>query len=89
MYIKKLAAVILVLSFIILPFQNVFATGKVFLLNPDPVTSGMGDSGVALMSSYATGANINPASTIGVYRTVATLAVSNITGNIQYERHDM
>ncbi len=85
MYIKKLAAVILVLSFIILPFQNVFATGKVFLLNPDPVTSGMGDSGVALMSSYATGANINPASTIGVYRTVATLAVSNITGNIQYD----
>ena len=85
MYIKKISAVILVLSFIILPFQNVFATGKVFLLNPDPVTSGMGDSGVALMSSYATGANINPASTVGVYRTVATLAVSNITGNIQYD----
>lgn len=85
MYIKKLTAVILVLSFIILPFQNVFATGKVFLLNPDPVTSGMGDSGVALTSSYATGANINPASTVGVYRTVATLAVSNITGNIQYD----
>ncbi len=85
MYIKKLTAVILVLSFIILPFQNVFATGKVFLLNPDPVTSGMGDSGVALTSPYATGANINPASTVGVYRTVATLAVSNITGNIQYD----
>jgi len=85
MYIKKLTAVILVLSFIVLPFQNVFATGKVFLLNPDPVTSGMGDSGVALTSSYATGANINPASTVGVYRTVATLAVSNITGNIQYD----
>ncbi|WP_372518865.1 tetratricopeptide repeat protein [Candidatus Ruminimicrobiellum ovillum] len=85
MYIKKLTAVILVLSFIVLPFQNVFATGKVFLLNPDPVTSAMGDSGVALMSSYATGANINPASTVGVYRTVATLAVSNITGNIQYD----
>lgn len=85
MYIKKLTAVVLVLSFIILPFQNVFATGKVFLLNPDPVTSGMGDSGAALMSQFATGANINPASTIGVYRTVATLAVSNITGNIQYD----
>ena len=85
MYIKKLTAVLLVLSFIILPFQNVFATGKVFLLNPDPVTSGMGDSGAALMSQFATGANINPASTIGVYRTVATLAVSNITGNIQYD----
>ena len=85
MYIKKITVVILVLSFIILPFQNVFATGKVFLLNPDPVTSGMGDSGVALTSSYATGANINPASTVGVYRTVATLAVSNITGNIQYD----
>ena len=85
MYIKKITAVILILSFIVLPFQNVFATGKVFLLNPDPVTSGMGDSGVALTSSYATGANINPASTVGVYRTVATLAVSNITGNIQYD----
>jgi tetratricopeptide (TPR) repeat protein len=45
----------------------------------------MGDSGVALTSPYATGANINPASTVGVYRTVATLAVSNITGNIQYD----
>jgi len=85
MYIKKLTAVLLVLSFIILPFQNVFATGKVFLLNPDPVTSGMGDSGAALMSQFATGSNINPASTIGVYRTVATIAVSNITGNIQYD----
>ena len=85
MFMKKLTAVILILSFIVLPFQNVFATGKVFLLNPDPVTSGMGDSGVALTSSYATGANINPASTVGVYRTVATLAVSNITGNIQYD----
>ena len=85
MYIKKIVALLLVLSFIILPFQNVFATGKVFLLNPDPVTSGMGDSGVALTSSYATGANINPASTVGVYRTVATIAVSNITGNIQYD----
>ncbi len=85
MYIKKLTAVVLVLSFIILPFQNVFATGKVFLLNPDPVTSGMGDSGSALMSQFATGSNINPASTIGVYRTVATIAVSNITGNIQYD----
>ena len=85
MYIKKIVALLLVFSFIVLPFQNVFATGKVFLLNPDPVTSGMGDAGVALTSSYATGANINPASTVGVYRTVATLAVSNITGNIQYD----
>lgn len=85
MYIKKTVALILIASFMVLPFQNVFATGKVFLLNPDPVTSGMGDSGVALTSSYGTGANINPASTVGVYRTVATLAVSNITGNIQYD----
>ena len=85
MYIKKIVTLCLIASFIILPFQNVYATGKVFLLNPDPVTSGMGDSGSALMSSYATGANINPASTIGVYRTVATVAVSNITGNIQYD----
>ena len=82
---KKVVSLLLIASFIILPFQSVYATGKVFLLNPDPVTSGMGDSGVALMSQFATGSNINPASTIGVYRTVATIAVSNITGNIQYD----
>ena len=82
---KKITAFVLAVSFVLLPFQNLYATGKVFMLNPDPVTSAMGDSGVALMSSYGTGANINPASTVGVYRTVATLAVSNITGNIQYD----
>lgn len=85
MYIKKIVALILLIAFVLLPFQNAYATGKVFALNPDPVSSGMGDSGVALMSPYVTGANLNPASTVGVYRTVATLAVSNITGNIQYD----
>lgn len=85
MYIKKIISIVVALCFCVLSFQNVYATGKVFTLNPDPVTSGMGDSGVALMSEYVTGANINPASIVGVYRTVATLAVSNITGNIQYD----
>ena len=85
MYIKKVLAFVLSATFVLLPFQEVYATGKVFALNPDPVSSGMGDSGVALMSQYATGTNLNPASTVGVYRTVATLAVSNVTGNIQYD----
>jgi len=85
MQIKKIISLLLVLSFFIFPFQNVYATGKIFALNPDPVSSGMGDAGVALQSQFITGATINPASTVGVYRTVATLAVSNITGNIQYD----
>lgn len=82
---KKIISLVLVLSFCMLSFRDVYATGKVFLINPDPVSSGMGDAGVALPSQFVTGAAINPASTIGVYRTVATLAVSNITGNIQYD----
>lgn len=85
MYIKRIISVVLVFCFCVLPFQNVYATGKVFVLNPDPVSSAMGDAGVALMSQFVTGANLNPASVVGVYRTVATLAVSNITGNIQYD----
>ena len=66
MYIKKVLVFFLSATFVLLPFQNVYATGKMFVLNPDPVSSGMGDSGVALMSSYATGAILNPASTVGV-----------------------
>lgn len=85
MHMKKIISLVLILSFCIFPLQNIYATGKVFALNPDPVTSGMGDAGVALTSQFITGATINPASTVGVYRTVATLAVSNITGNIQYD----
>lgn len=82
---KKIISLLLILSFCMLSFQNVYATGKVFAINPDPVSSGMGDAGVALQSHFATGSTINPAATVGVYRTVATLAVSNITGNIQYD----
>ena len=83
--IKKIISSLLILNFCILYFQDVYATGKIFTINPDPVSSGMGDTGVALQSHFVTGSVINPSSTVGVYRTVATLAVSNITGNIQYD----
>ena len=83
--IKKIISSLLILNFCILYFQDVYATGKIFTINPDPVSSGMGDTGVALQSHFVTGSVINPSSTVGVYRTVATLAVSTITGNIQYD----
>lgn len=81
---KKIISLILIFCFVALSSSEIWATGKVFAVNPDPTSSAMGDSGVALMSGFITGTNINPASTVGIYRTVATLATSNMTGNIQY-----
>ena len=82
--LKKFLSIILILSLIFVSSSEVWATGKVFAINPDPTSTSMGDSGVALMSGFITGTNVNPASTVGIYRTVATLAMSNMTGNIQY-----
>ncbi len=82
--LKKIFSIILILSLVLVSSSQVWATGKVFALNPDPATSAMGDSGVALTSNFITGTTLNPASVTGIYRTVATLAVSNITGNITY-----
>ena len=62
----------------------VYAAGKIFAFNPNPVSSAMGDAGVALTSDFITGNVLNPASAIGIYRTVVTLATSNMTGDIQY-----
>lgn len=85
MRIKKFFVTILAASFVLTSLQqSCYATGKVFALNPDPVSSAMGDSGVALMTQFITGTMMNPASTVGIYRTVASLATSNITGDIQY-----
>jgi hypothetical protein len=44
----------------------------------------MADAGVALISNVMTGTIINPASTVGLYRTVASVGGSNMTGDIQY-----
>lgn len=82
MLLRKLLIVVLLINFVC--YSRAYATGKIYSLNPDPVSSAMADSGVALMSSFITGTIINPASTVGIYRTVASLSTSNITGDIQY-----
>ncbi|MGE4385127.1 MAG: hypothetical protein AB7E39_04585 [Endomicrobiaceae bacterium] len=82
MPLKKILIVVLLMNFVC--YSKIYATGKIYSLNPDPVTSAMADSGVALTSSFITGAVINPASTVGIYRTVASLSTSNVTGDIQY-----
>jgi len=83
MIIKKTAAVILTAGLL---FANTgaYASSIIYALNPDPVSCAMADAGVALISNVMTGTIINPASTVGLYRTVASVGGSNITGDIQY-----
>ena len=82
MILKKLVSVCLGICCILVSFNTVYATGKVFSINPDPVTSAMGDAGVALPSTSVNGAVINPSATIGIYRTVASISATNLTGDI-------
>lgn len=83
MKIKKIVAVVFTVSFLF-GHSNVYAASIIYALNPDPVSAAMADSGVALISSVMTGTVINPASTVGIYRTVASIGGSNMTGDIQY-----
>ncbi|MEA5000433.1 MAG: tetratricopeptide repeat protein [Endomicrobiaceae bacterium] len=82
MPLRKILIAVLLLN--VVCYSKTYATGKIYSLNPDPVSSAMADSGVALPSNFITGAIVNPASTVGIYRTVASLSTSNITGDIQY-----
>ena len=77
MILKKLLSICLGICCILVSFDTVYATGKVFSINPDPVTSAMGDAGVALPSTSVNGAVINPSATIGIYRTVVSLSATN------------
>jgi glycerol uptake facilitator-like aquaporin len=83
MIIKKTAAIILTAGLL---FANTALTRvqSLYALNPDPVSCAMADAGVALISNVMTGTVINPASTVGLYRTVASVGGSNMTGDIQY-----
>ncbi len=82
MILKKLLSICLGVCCILVSFDTVYATGKVFSINPDPVTSAMGDAGVALPSTSVNGAVINPSATIGIYRTVVSLSATNLTGDV-------
>lgn len=81
--LKKLLVIVVVISLLINPVCS-YAAGKIFAFNPNPASSAMADAGVALTSAFITGNVLNPASTIGIYRTVVSLATSNMTGDIQY-----
>jgi len=83
MKIKKTLAVIFTAGFLF-SHSGLYASSIIYALNPDPVSSAMADSGVALISNVMTGTVINPASTVGIYRTVASVGGSNMTGDIQY-----
>jgi len=80
--LRKILIFIVTLS-LLFTSNAAYAAGKIFAFNPNPVSSAMGDAGVALPSEFITGNVLNPASAIGIYRTVVTLATSNMTGDIQ------
>ena len=81
--LKKFLVFLIAVSLLITPSFS-YAAGKIFAFNPNPASSAMADAGVALTSPFITGNVLNPASTIGIYRTVVSLATSNMTGDIQY-----
>jgi tetratricopeptide (TPR) repeat protein len=68
---------------LVFPAANVIG-GQTFAYNPNPVTSAMGDAGTALLSDKVCSAILNPASTIGSYRIVASVSNSLIFKDIQY-----
>lgn len=82
MLLKKNLSLCLSICFVFISFNNIYATGKIFSFNPDPVTSAMGDAGAALPSISVNGSVINPSATIGIYRTVASISSTNLTGDI-------
>jgi hypothetical protein len=55
-----------------------------FSYSPNSVTSAMGDAGVALISEDITSAVLNPASTIGAYRSIGSINNSLLFNTIQY-----
>jgi len=81
--LRKILIFVVTVS-LLLTSNVAYAAGKIFAFNPNPVSSAMGDAGVALTSEFITGNVLNPASAIGIYRTIVTLATSNMTGDIQY-----
>lgn len=83
MKIKKIAAAIITAS-LVFAHSDLKASALIYALNPDPVSAAMADAGVALVSTVMPSAVINPASTVGIYRAVASVGGSNVTGDIQY-----
>jgi hypothetical protein len=86
---KRLLSLVAALIVLLGSDPSVFAAagitvGRMFLYNPNPVTSAMGDAGVALISGNATSAILNPASTIGTYRITGSINNSLIFNTIQY-----
>ncbi|MDR2399616.1 MAG: hypothetical protein LBD61_04230 [Endomicrobium sp.] len=58
--------------------------GRMFSYNPNSATSAMGDAGIALICEDITSAVLNPASTIGAYRTIGSINNSLLFNTIQY-----
>ncbi|MDR2818432.1 MAG: PorV/PorQ family protein [Endomicrobium sp.] len=86
---KRLVSLAAALIVLLGSDSSVFAAagvtgGRMFSYNPNPVTSAMGDAGVALISGNASSSILNPASTIDTYRITGSINNSLIFNTIQY-----
>ncbi|MCL2388991.1 MAG: tetratricopeptide repeat protein [Elusimicrobia bacterium] len=83
--LSKLICAFLLLNLYGLAFADTGRSGgTIFLFNPNPVTAAMGGAGTALLSDKMPATTLNPASSIGVYRTMATVTNANLIGGIQH-----
>jgi hypothetical protein len=86
---KRLVSLAAALIVLLGSDSSVFAAagvtgGRIFSYNPNPVTSAMGDAGVALISGNAPSSILNPAPTIDTYRITGSINNSLIFNTIQY-----
>ncbi|MDR2395986.1 MAG: PorV/PorQ family protein [Endomicrobium sp.] len=87
---KKAAYVFLLNSFLINCMSSYClagagaSSGQILAYNPNPVTIAMGDGGCALLLDKPSAAILNPASTIGAYRIVASVNNASLFSDIQY-----